>query len=477
MTLSIVILAAGKGKRMVSPIPKVMHLLGGVTLLERVVRTAQSLHPKNIHVVYGNGGSNLPELLPHLPVNWVFQKEQLGTGHAVMQALPACADDERILVLYGDVPVISTHTLMQLLAETPKEGVGILVTEFEDPTGFGRIVRDHEDNIVAIIEEKDASRTQRAIREINTGIVTAPAKFLKECLPRLSNKNAQNEYYLTDMIAVAVEEGMPLRGVAALNSNEVRGVNDPWQLSTLERYYQSERARALACTGVTIMDPQRLDIRGDVSVSPSTKLDINVILEGCVVIGTGCDIGPNVIIKNSTLGARVKILANSVIEGAVIEDECEVGPFARIRSETVLKSKSKVGNFVEIKKTTLGEKSKASHLSYLGDAVIGKNVNIGAGTITCNYDGVNKSKTEIGDGAFIGSNTSLIAPIKIGENATIAAGSAISKNAPAEKLTITRAKQMVIENWKRPTEEMNDNTDKPKKRFWKRVRSKPLLKE
>jgi len=306
MTLSIVILAAGKGKRMVSPIPKVMHLLGGVTLLERVVQTAQSLHPKNIHVVYGNGGSNLPELLPQLAVNWVYQKEQLGTGHAVMQALPACSDDERILVLYADVPVISAHTLQQLLADTPKQGIGLLVTELDDPTGFGRIVRDHDDNIVAIIEEKDASRTQRAIREINTGIVTAPARFLKSCLPTLSNENAQHEYYLTDMIAFAVEAGMPLRSVAAQNSNEVRGVNDPWQLSTLERYYQSERARALAYTGVTIMDPMRLDIRGDVFIAPSTRLDVNVILEGNVTIGAGCDIGPNVVIKNSTLGVRVK---------------------------------------------------------------------------------------------------------------------------------------------------------------------------
>lgn len=449
MTLSIVILAAGKGKRMVSPLPKVMHRLGGVSLLERVVKTAQSLHPKKIHVVYGNGGSTLPDLLPHLPVNWVFQKEQLGTGHAVMQALPACNDDERVLVLYGDVPVISEHTLRALLDDTPRNGVGLLVTELEDPTGFGRIVRDHEDNIVAIIEEKDASRTQRAIKEINTGIVTAPAKFLKNCLPRVSNQNAQNEFYLTDMIAIAVEDGIKVRSVVAQNSNEVRGVNDPWQLATLERYYQSERARALAYTGVTIMDPARLDIRGDVSVAPATKLDVNVILEGTVTIGTGSDIGPNVIIKNSTIGSRVKILANCVIEGAVIEDECEVGPFARVRSETIMKSKSKVGNFVEIKKTTLGKNSKASHLTYLGDATIGENVNVGAGTITCNYDGENKWPTKIGDGAFIGSNTSLVAPIEIGKGATVAAGSVVTKNAPAEQLTITRAKQAVVSNWKR----------------------------
>jgi len=450
MALSIVILAAGKGKRMVSSIPKVMHQLGGVSLLERVVQTAESLKPKKIHVVYGNGGSKLPESLPHLNVNWIFQKEQLGTGHAVQQALPACGDDERILVLYGDVPVISAQTLRQLLDETSKNGVGLLVTNLEDPTGFGRIVRDHNDNIVAIIEEKDATRTQRAIKEINTGIVTAPAKYLKNCLPRISNHNAQNEFYLTDMIALAVEDGLSVRSVTAHNSNEVRGVNDPWQLVTLERYYQTERARELAYSGVTIMDPARLDIRGNVSVTPSTKLDVNVILEGAVKIGANCDIGPNVVIKNSTLGERVKVFANSVIEGAVIEDDCEVGPFARVRAETILKSHSKVGNFVETKKTILGEHSKASHLTYLGDAVIGKNVNIGAGTITCNYDGVNKWPTKIGDGAFIGSNTSLIAPVEVGENATVAASSAITKSAPAEQLTITRAKQMVVPGWKRP---------------------------
>ncbi|PIZ04785.1 MAG: UDP-N-acetylglucosamine diphosphorylase/glucosamine-1-phosphate N-acetyltransferase [Gammaproteobacteria bacterium CG_4_10_14_0_8_um_filter_38_16] len=450
MTLSIVILAAGKGRRMVSKLPKVMHKLGGVTLLERVVKTAESLKPKKIHVVYGNGGSCLPESLPSLAVNWVFQKEQLGTGHAVMQALPFCSNDERILVLYGDVPVISTHTLQQLLDETPKEGVGLLVTELENPTGFGRIVRDHNDNIVAIIEEKDATRTQRAIKEINTGIVTAPAQFLKSCLPRLSNKNAQHEYYLTDMIAVSVEEGVPLRSVSAMNSNEVRGVNDPWQLVTLERYYQSERARQLAYSGVTIMDPARLDIRGDVFVSPSVQLDINVILEGNVTIGAGCEIGSNVVIKNSTLGNNVKILSNCVIDGAVIEDDAQIGPFAHVRPHTNIKSKAKVGNFVEIKKTTLGENSKASHLSYLGDALVGKNVNVGAGTITCNYDGVNKWPTEIDDGAFIGSNTSLVAPVKIGKNATIAAGSVITKKAPAAQLTVARAKQVVVENWKRP---------------------------
>ncbi|OGT28897.1 MAG: UDP-N-acetylglucosamine diphosphorylase/glucosamine-1-phosphate N-acetyltransferase, partial [Gammaproteobacteria bacterium RIFCSPHIGHO2_01_FULL_42_8] len=355
------------------------------------------------------------------------------------------------LVLYGDVPLISKRTLQLLLKETPKQSIGLLVTEVDNPAGFGRIVRDHEDNIVGIIEEKDATRAQRAIKEINTGIVTAPAQFLKKCLPKLSNKNAQKEYYLTDMIALAVEDGVAVRGISAMNSHEASGVNDQWQLVTLERHYQQELARELAYNGVTIMDPARLDIRGDVSIQPSAKLDINIILEGNVFIGAGCDIGPNVVIKNSKIGANVKIFANSVIEGAVIEEGCEVGPFARVRAETILKTKSKIGNFVETKKTVLGENSKASHLTYLGDAVIGKNVNVGAGTITCNYDGANKWTTEIGDGAFIGSNTSLIAPIKIGKNATIAAGSAVSKSAPAEQLTLTRAEQKTVKTWKRPS--------------------------
>lgn len=449
MALSIVILAAGKGKRMVSPLPKVMHRLGGITMLERVVQTAQALSPEKIHVVYGNGGATLRESLPHLNVHWAFQKEQLGTGHAVMQALPACDDNERVLVLYGDVPVITLQTLQMLLSETPQDGVGLLVAELEDPTGFGRIVRDHHDNIVGIIEEKDANPTQRAIREINTGIVTAPAAFMKTCLPRLSNHNAQHEYYLTDMISLAVEDGLSVRGVRAENPNEVRGVNDPWQLATLERYYQLERAKQLAYSGVTIMDPARLDIRGEVFIAPSVKLDVNVVLEGRVTIGKDSDIGPNVVIKNTTIGQHVKIHANTVIDGAVIEDGCEVGPFARVRPDSILKAKAKVGNFVEMKKTILGENSKASHLSYLGDAIIGNNVNIGAGTITCNYDGVNKWQTEIGDGAFIGSNTSLIAPIKIGAHATIGAGSAISKFAPADQLTVSRAKQISLESWKR----------------------------
>lgn len=449
MGLTVVILAAGKGKRMASSLPKVMHLLGGLTLLERVVRTAQSLNPQHIHVVYGNGGSTLPEKFPDLPVNWVYQPEQLGTGHAVLQALPFCQDDDQVLVLYGDVPIIKKETLMHLLEDAPKKGLGLLVTDLPNPTGFGRIIRDQNDHIVAIIEEKDASRTQRAIKEINTGILTGSAHLLRSCLSQVSNRNAQNEYYLTDVIALTVEAGLPVNGVKVFDANEVRGVNDPWQLATLERYYQTECARELALSGVIIMDPNRLDVRGDITVAPSVVLEVNVVLEGKVTIGPCAEIGPNVIIKNATIGSNVKILAHSVIEGAVIEDNCVVGPFARLRPETYLKENAKVGNFVEIKKTTLGEHSKASHLTYLGDARIGAHVNIGAGTITCNYDGQRKWETEIGDGAFIGSNSSLIAPVQIGSNATIGAGSTITKTAPADQLTLTRAKQTVLMGWKR----------------------------
>ena len=455
MSLSIVILAAGKGKRMASNIPKVMHRVGGVPMLEHVVRTAQRLNPSQIHVVYGNGGSSVREDLAYLPVNWVHQEEQLGTGHAVMQALPECDPNDQVLVLYGDVPLISQETLKQLLNAAPENGVGLLVAKFDNPTGFGRIIRDKNDDVTGIVEERDANTVQKLIHEINTGIVTAPASLLQKCLPQLSNTNAQKEYYLTDVVGLTVNDGLPVEAVETVSVEEVRGVNDPWQLAGVERYYQMDKAKNLAMSGVVIMDPARFDIRGDVTIAPTSRLDINVILAGDTSIGAGCSIGPNVSITNSKLGENVQVLANTVIDGAVIESDCVVGPFARLRPGTVMKSGAKVGNFVEIKKTTLGEGSKASHLTYLGDAIIGKAVNIGAGTITCNYDGVNKWTTEIGDHAFIGSNTSLVAPIKIGVRATIAAGSTITKNAPDEELSITRAKQITVSGWRRPEKKLD----------------------
>lgn len=458
MALSVVILAAGKGKRMASNIPKVMHRVGGLPMLERVVRTAQSLNPTKIHVVYGNGGSTVKEDLAYLPVNWVHQEEQLGTGHAVMQALPACNPSDQVLVLYGDVPLISASTLQQLLSVAPVGGVGVLVARFDNPTGFGRIVRDKNDEVIGIVEERDASTVQKAIHEINTGIVTAPAELLQTCLPQLSNQNAQKEYYLTDVISLSVKKGLPIKAVQTDSTTEVSGVNDPWQLANVERHYQSAKARSLAISGVIIMDPKRLDIRGDVSIEPTVQLDVNVVLSGQTSLAAGCVVGANVCINNAKIGPGVTILPNSVIDGATVEGDCVIGPFARIRPGTVMKKGAKVGNFVEVKKTILGEGSKASHLTYLGDAVIGKSVNIGAGTITCNYDGVNKWVTEIGDFAFIGSNTSLVAPIKIGQQATIAAGSTVTKYAPENQLTITRAKQMTISGWKRPTEKKSNHS-------------------
>lgn len=450
MGLHIIILAAGKGKRMVSNIPKVMHPLGGIPLLEHVVNTALSLKPQEIHVVYGNGGSIVREALNYLPVKWIEQKKQLGTGHAVQQALPQCHDQDKILVLYGDVPLISATTLHHLLTSKPTNGLGLIVTELEDPTGFGRIIRNEMGNIIAIVEHKDAAPWQREIKEINTGILTASAKFFKTLLPRLKNKNKQKEYYLTDVVALAVAHGYPVGGVMAEHVKEVAGVNDRWQLATLERYYQQDLVKRLAYSGVTIMDPARLDIRGPVNIDQDVIIDVNVVMEGKISIGRGTKIGPNVILKDVVIGNNVEIHAHSVIEGAHIHEECSIGPFARIRPGTEIAKKAKVGNFVEMKKTKLGVGSKANHLSYLGDAIIGKEVNVGAGTITCNYDGVNKWHTHIGDYAFIGSNTSLVAPIKIGANATIGAGSTISKDAPAGQLTLARSEQRSIKGWTSP---------------------------
>jgi len=450
MTLHVVILAAGNGKRMNSKIPKVLHKLAGVPMLEHVIRTAKTLDAK-VHVVHGNGGSRVQETLSHLDVHWVKQEEQLGTGHAVLQAMPFCEDEDQIMVLYGDVPLTSTQTLKQLLTDTPHNGLGLIVTELEDPTGFGRIVRNEMGNILAIVEHKDASGDQLKIQEINTGILTAKAGLMKKWLPALKNENNQNEYYLTDVVSLAVDDGHPVGGVMAHCIEEVQGVNDRWQLTNLERYYQRHYAQQLCYQGVTVIDFNRIDIRcTTLSIGIDTTLDVNVVLEGDVQIGSNCMIGPNVVIKDAVIGDHVCVNANTVIEGAQIDNECAVGPFARIRPGSVMKAKSKVGNFVEMKKSILGENSKAQHLSYLGDAIIGQSVNIGAGTITCNYDGVNKWQTEIADAAFIGSNTSLVAPVKIGAKATIGAGSVITCDATPDKLTVARAKQTTVKGWKRP---------------------------
>jgi bifunctional UDP-N-acetylglucosamine pyrophosphorylase/glucosamine-1-phosphate N-acetyltransferase len=454
--LRIVILAAGRGKRMVSSTPKILHKLGGYAMLEHVVRAGKNLEPASISVVYGDGGETVRNAMQHLDVEWIEQKEQLGTGHAVMQAIPSLADKDQVLVLYGDVPLISSKTLKHLLEDSPQNGLGLIVTFLDDPTGFGRIIRNEVSNIISIIEHKDASMAQRKINEINTGILTCQARHLKKWLPKLSKKNKQNEYYLTDIVSLAVEEGIQVGGIVAYDSQEVLGVNDRWQLTNLERYYQLTQAQRLAHAGVSIADPNRLDIRGDVEIASDVFLDINVILEGKVVIGSHCCIGPHVVLKNVEIGEGVEILAHSVIEGAKIAAHSQIGPFARIRPGTVIEKESKIGNFVEVKNVHLGKGSKANHLAYLGDATIGKNVNIGAGTIICNYDGVQKWHTHIQDGAFIGSNTALIAPVHVGENATVAAGSTISKDVPSGELSIARSMQKNITGWKRPQKKVKN---------------------
>ena len=450
MKLHVVILAAGKGKRMKTETPKVMHTVGGVPMLERVVRTAEKLKPQMIHVIYGNGGSTVRESLNHLTVNWIEQHEQLGTGHAVLQALPDCKGADRILVLYGDVPLINIDTLSRLLKDTSKSGVGIVVAKLNDPTGLGRIVRDEMGHIKAIVEQKDTTPAQNNINEINTGILVAPAKRLNEWLPNLQNNNSQKEYYLTDIISLAVEEGCNVGGVKSTCEEEVQGVNDLWQLSKLETYYYEQVAKELTLRGARVMDPRRLIARADIEVANDVIIDVNVVMEGKVKIGAHTYIGPNVILRDVEIGEYGFIDAHTVIEGAIIEDHCSVGPFAHLRAGAYLKSGSKVGNFVELKKTVLGKNSKASHLAYLGDSIIGDDVNIGAGTITCNYDGVNKHKTVIGDRAFVGTNCSLVAPLNIGNDATLGAGSVITSDAPDDKLTLTRAKQKTIDGWKRP---------------------------
>lgn len=450
MSLSIVVLAAGKGTRMRTGLPKVLHTLAGVTLLERVVHAAEQLQPQNIYVVYGNGSSQrVRSDMAHLPVHWVEQQEALGTGHAVLQVVPYLQSNEQVLILYGDVPLISKETLTHLLESTPKNSLGLVVTKLENPTGFGRIIRNAMGNIIAIAEQKDATDEQLRIKEINTGIMTTSSDHIREWLPKIKPHNAQNEYYLTDLVKMAVAEGYSVGGVLAQSREEVLGVNNLRELSYLERYYQRQKAQQLMMEGVTIIDPNRFDVRGDVTLAPDVILDINVILEGQVRIGAYSSVGPNTVLRNVTIGEYVKIEANCVIEDAILEDHCAVGPFARIRPGTHIGAHAKVGNFVEIKNTQLGASSKVPHLSYLGDAVLGKEVNMGAGTITVNYDGASKHKTVIEDNAFVGCDSQLIAPVTIGQGAYIAAGSTITSNAPPHQLSIARARQRTIEGWKR----------------------------
>lgn len=451
MKLSTVILAAGKGTRMKSSLPKVLHPLAGRPLVGHVIDSAKALNAEAVHVVYGHGGERVPQAFDGAGVEFVLQAEQLGTGHAVDQAMPNIEDDHLVLVLYGDVPLIRQETLAGLVEAAGDSSLGLLTVTLANPTGYGRIVRDSASGQVqCIVEQKDADAEQLKIREVNTGILAVNAGLLRNWLNRLDNKNAQGEYYLTDIIAMAVADGVAVNTRQPQDATEVEGINDRVQLSRLERRYQELQAEQLMRAGVTLADPARIDVRGNLKIGQDSFIDINVVIEGDVEIGSGVSIGPNCLIRNSRIGDCVEILANTVIEEAVVGEASRVGPFARLRPQAELLGHNHVGNFVEIKKSTIGEGSKVNHLSYVGDAQIGNKVNVGAGTITCNYDGANKHLTEIGDNAFIGSNTALVAPVKIGAGATIGAGSVINSDAPDEQLTVTRAKQISIPAWKRP---------------------------
>ncbi len=451
MNLSVVILAAGKGKRMRSSRPKALQRMAGIPLLEHVVLASQKIKPNKIHVVYGNESEEAVKELSHLSsIHWVKQKEQLGTGHAVKQVLPYLDEDEIVLVLYGDVPLIASKTLEHLLERTPKDAVGWLTAHVENPHGFGRILRDEDGNPKAIIEERDATKSQKAIDEINTGICLVPVRYFKKWLPTLKNDNAQNEYYLTDIFMMALERGINITTVSPETTTEIIGVNDKIQLAYLERLFQKKSSEEHMKNGLMLLDPNRFDVRGNLSFGKDVCVDVNVIIEGSVSLGARCKIGSNVLLRNVEIGDDVEIKANSVIEEAVISKGCVIGPFARIRPDTVLGEKAKVGNFVEIKNSKIGKGSKVSHLSYIGDTTMGKNINVGAGTICCNYDGVKKHQTIIDDDAFIGSGTQLVAPVKIGAHATIGAGSTITEDAPKNKLTLARTKQITIDHWESP---------------------------
>lgn len=448
--LAVVILAAGQGTRMKSDIPKVLHPLAGKPLVQHVIDVARELGSDAIHLVHGHGGGQVREALASQDLTWVEQAEQLGTGHAVDQVMPGIDDDRMVLVLYGDVPLITAATLNKLLESVSADTMALLTARLPDPTGYGRILRDDQGQVCGIVEQKDASPEQLAIDEVNTGIMAVPAVHLRKWLSALDNDNAQGEYYLTDIIAMAVADGVAIAAFAPASLAEIMGVNNKVQLAELERRYQFARAEALMLAGVTMADPTRFDLRGRLDTGRDVFLDINVIIEGDVTLGDGVSIGPNVVLKNVKIGAGCQILANSVLEDAEFGQGCRVGPFARVRPETRIADHCHIGNFVEIKKSVVSSGSKINHLTYVGDSEVGSGVNIGAGTITCNYDGANKHKTLIGNDVFIGSDVKLVAPVKVGDGATIGAGSVISRDAPAGELTLSRAPQRTIKGWQRP---------------------------
>jgi len=447
--LHVVVLAAGEGKRMQSALPKVLQPIAGRPMLAHVIDAARALRPAAIHVVHGHGGEAVRAAFADQPdLLWAEQARQLGTGHAVRQAMPDVPDGAQVLVLYGDVPLIAPGTLKRLLAAPAR--LAVLVADLEDPTGYGRVERDAEGRVARIVEEKDADDAQKRIRTINTGIIAAESTALKRWLEALRNDNAQGEFYLTDVFAQAAGEFSAAEMVHVADPVETEGANDPWQLARLERAFQHRQVRALCLAGVRVADPARVDVRGTVRAGRDVWIDIDVVLEGEVVLGDGVRIGPFCRLKDVQLADCAEIRAHCDLDGVRSEGVVQVGPFARLRPGSVLADGAHIGNFVETKNATIGVGSKANHLAYLGDAVVGAGVNIGAGTITCNYDGANKSTTTIGDNAFIGSNSALVAPVTIGENATIGAGSVIGKDAPAGKLTVARAKQVTLDGWQRP---------------------------
>ena len=450
MALSVIILAAGQGKRMHSDLPKVSQPLGGTTLLEHVIRAATALDAAAIHVVYGYGGEAVQSGHQHLPVNWVLQAEQLGTGHAVMQAMPKVGDKDLVLILYGDVPLVRPATLRRLTDSAAKGHLAVLTAKLSDPTGYGRLLRDGAGRVQRIVEEKDASAAEKYIDEINTGLMACSAAKLKGWLAKVGNMNAQKEYYLTDVIALAAADGVTVDGVLAEERDEVRGINDKHQLAQAEKALRKRIAIELMVAGLALRDPRRFDLRGTLSFGRDCVIDVNCVLEGAVKLGERVKIGPGAVIRDCEIGDDSEVLAHCVLDGAVIGRKVRIGPFARIRPESVLGDESHVGNFVEVKKTKLGKKSKANHLAYVGDAQVGEEVNIGAGVITCNYDGVAKHVTTIGDGAFIGSDTTLVAPVTIGPGAYIGAGSTITKDAPPGQLTLSRVRQETKAGWKPP---------------------------
>ena len=448
-SLSVVILAAGKGKRMYSALPKVLHPIGGQPMLARVIATARQLQPAKIVVVYGHGGEQVREQIQDPDLAWALQADQLGTGHALKMALPHLPKVGRTLVLYGDVPLTTLATLQQLLAAA-EQGMALLVDVLPDASGYGRIVRNAAGDIVAIVEDKDCNPQQKAIREINTGMLVLPNERLDGWLGALKNGNAQGEYYLTDVIGLAVADGLAVPGVTVAASWEAAGVNNKWQLAELERQLQLNQARALLTAGVTLADPARIDVRGELQHGMDVSIDVGCVFEGQVSLGDKVQIGAYCVLKNVTVAAGTRIAPYSHLEDAVVGEGCRIGPYARLRPGARLAAHVHVGNFVEIKKATVGEGSKVNHLTYIGDADIGSKVNVGAGSVTCNYDGVNKYRTVIGDGVFVGSGTLMVAPVTLEEGATIGAGSVLTKTAPAGQLTVARAKQLTVPGWQRP---------------------------